>query len=100
MAEFLVEFEWYRDQDGYELLEEVQPRWKPPANPRDTEAPAPDTPSWVMRAPPALLSADPRGTYIPGESQKIKRKGGQLEPYRPLDKFSHLCLYFYKDVRD
>jgi len=87
MAEFLVEFEWFKDPSGYELLEAVAPRpWVP--------KPVKTIVGEMMMMEPGLLTQDS------GQPQKIKRKGGELKRYSPLDKYNSLCLTFCQYVQD
>jgi hypothetical protein len=61
----LIEFQWFRDRDGYDLLPELE---KP-------------------EKPETLLSGGP--TWWP---LRVARRGGSLEPYRPLDRFDALYI--------
>jgi hypothetical protein len=75
MAEILVEFEWFRDLDGYSLLDAVPPD--------------PIAPGGPLLRPIGCL----------GFPQRVVSKGGRLEPYRPLDQHKTLCWFFASSAR-
>jgi hypothetical protein len=80
--EIQVEFEWFRDLSGYELLEAVAP---PP--------PAPELIKYPYTGQMMMMEPGPL-TQDLGSPQRIVRRGGALERYRPLDRFSKLAAVF------
>ena len=71
-----MEFDWFRDPVGYGLVEKS---W-----PASTDGQA------------GFLSRD----FVAGRIVTIKRKGGPLERYSPLDKYNFLFLSFLRSVKD
>lgn len=71
MAPF-VDFEWYRDSLGYELLE-PKSRVAVPIRPVEGET---------------LVAHAPEMVALLARPQRIVRRGGELVRYRPLNKFS------------
>jgi hypothetical protein len=84
MASIEVDFEWYRDADGYLLV--PAEKVKPAINMLAAGAPLITFPPW--------LGAQP----TPVKPKRIVRRRGPLEPYRPLQRFGKLFQQFAKNA--
>jgi len=80
LAQFVIDFDWYRDCAGYALL--------------------PSEKSQSFSTLPAeggtLLASAPKLIRVLGRPERIVRRGGELVPYRPLDKYERLYSVFAK----
>jgi hypothetical protein len=76
--QLLIDFEWWRDTTGYQLLPDTRP---------------PD--------PEEALVFHPLGIRIVSGTKPLRlvRLGGDLVPYRPLDRFGTLFRIFANDVK-
>jgi hypothetical protein len=80
MAQFFIDFDWYRDCAGYALLPSMESR--------------------SISAQPAegatLLASAVQFIAVPRRPARIVRHGGELVSYRPLDKYERLYSVFAK----
>lgn len=71
MAELLIDFEWWRDAKGYRMADSERPELEP------------------------ALEYHPLGIRVlSSKPLRVYRLGGELKPYRPLDRFASLFKQF------
>jgi hypothetical protein len=80
VGQIKIDFEWRRDPKGYRLLDAETPRSRV------------DNPDLIM-FPESLLS------LAVASQQRVVRRGGALEFYRPLDDFESLYKTFAKTAK-
>jgi hypothetical protein len=82
LSQFLIDLDWYRDRAGYALRAAEESR-SMPAQPAQGAT---------------LLASAPITIAVPRRPERIIRRGGELMPYRPLDKYERLYAVFAKDA--
>ena len=84
MPQFLINFEWHRDSKGYEIVGPDRHRRPKPLH----------HPILGFEIEESLIGSAP-GLR---ERERVRRCGGELQPYRPLDKFESLFTQFANEA--
>lgn len=84
MPSLLIDFEWWRDRKGYRLLPKVSPE---PIEPLMH-------PMFNKLVPPTLAQI-----ALSQKPERIVRRGGSLESYRPLDRYETLYSFYAKNAQ-